>query len=197
MQSFTSPSNDQDSEITRNLMLTGAPRRNAEEQLFNKYSYFIREGISKYSIQEEDSFDAYTDAVLSAIDTITKGVFENRSSLKTYLFRIFQNKCVDIVRKKTTNKNSIHRTSPVNEMLLEMSDTAKSVVQHLIDKVDLDELRKKLEELGEKCRTLLGLFAEGYSDKEIAVVAGYKTAEVTKTSRLRCLEKLRQLYKPT
>jgi RNA polymerase sigma-70 factor (ECF subfamily) len=197
MQSFASSYPDNDHEIAQNLRLTGIQRRNAEEKLFNKYAYYIKEGMRKYSISEEDAFDAYADTVLAAIETITKGSFENRSSLKTYLYRIFQNKCVDIVRKKTTNKSSIHRTSSINDMLIEMSDTAKTVIQDLIDKADHKQVRAKLEELGEKCKQLLSLFAEGYSDKEIAVIAEYKTGEVAKTSRIRCLEKLRQLYKQT
>ena len=38
------------------------------------------------------------------------------------------------------------------------------------------------------------MFADGYNDKEIATAMEYKTADVVKTSRLRCLDKLRQLY---
>jgi len=197
MQSFTSPVNDQDFEITQNLRLDGVPRRIAEDQLFRKYVYFVREGCNKYSITEEESFDAYADAVLSAIDTITKGQFENRSTIKTYLFRIFHNKCVDLIRKKTTNKMSVHQTSAMDDMMEQLSDTAKSVIQKLIERSDFEQLRQRMEQLGEKCRKLLNLFAEGYSDKEIAEIAEYKTAEVAKTSRIRCLEKLRQSYKNT
>jgi RNA polymerase sigma-70 factor (ECF subfamily) len=51
-----------------------------------------------------------------------------------------------------------------------------------------------MNEMGENCRQLLGLWSESYSDKEIASIMEYKTADVVKTSRLRCLEKLRQLY---
>ena len=35
---------------------------------------------------------------------------------------------------------------------------------------------------------------QGFSDKEIAAVMKYKSPDVVKTSRLRCLEKLRHLY---
>lgn len=195
MPSFTSPLNDQDIDIARNLRLDGAPRRLAEDQLFRKYVYYVREGSKKYKITEEESFDAYTDALLSAIDTITKGQFENRSALKTYLFKIFCNKCVDIIRKKTTNKMSVHQTGGLDEMMIQLSDTAKPVIQQLIERSDFQQLRQQLEQLGEKCKRLLNLFAEGFSDKEIATIAEYKSGEVAKTSRIRCLEKLRQLYK--
>ena len=194
MRSFTSPLNDQDFEITRNLRLDGVPRRTAEDHLFRKYAYFIREGSHKYSITEEESFDAYADSVLSAIDTITKGLFENRSSLKTYLYKIFHNKCVDLIRKKTTNKMSVHQTTAIDDMMMQLSDTAKPVIQQLIERSDLEVLKNKIKELGENCRKLLEMFADGYNDKEIATAMEYKTADVVKTSRLRCLDKLRQLY---
>jgi RNA polymerase sigma-70 factor (ECF subfamily) len=38
------------------------------------------------------------------------------------------------------------------------------------------------------------MFAEGFSDKEIAAAMNYKTPEVVKTSRLRCMQKLRETY---
>ena len=148
----------------------------------------------KYSFTEEDAFDVYSDTILSAIEKITAGLFEGRSSLKTWLYRIFHNKCVDQVRKITTNKYKVHRTAIVSDMLLHLSDSAKSVLQKLVDRSDFDLLKKKLNELGDNCRKLLTLFADGYSDKEIAISMEYKTAEVVKTSRLRCLDKLRQSY---
>ena len=55
-------------------------------------------------------------------------------------------------------------------------------------------LKSKLNETGENCKQLLSMFAEGYNDKEIAATMEYKSADVVKTSRLRCLDRLRQLY---
>jgi RNA polymerase sigma factor (sigma-70 family) len=183
-----------DLEIIDSLRQNNAGRRKAEEQLFNGFVYFIKEGIRKYSLTEEDAFDVYSDTILSAIEKISTGLFEGRSSLKTYLFRIFHNKCVDQIRKLTTNKNKIHRTTSTPDLLSQLSDSAKSIIQQLADRSDFEVLKLKLNELGDNCRKLLGLFADGYSDKEIAITMDYKTAEVVKTSRLRCLDKLRQSY---
>jgi RNA polymerase sigma factor (sigma-70 family) len=190
-------SSHNDQEILQNIAHNGPERRKAEEELFTSYAYFIKQGISKYSLQEDDAIDAYSDTILSAIQTITKGAFESRSSLKTYLFRIFNNKCVDILRKNTTIKRSVYHTYPINDMLMHLSDSARSVVQKLIDEADFDNIKRKLNELGEKCRHLLMQFADGYSDPEIALSMNYKSADVVKTTRLRCLEKLRQLYSVT
>jgi|SRR5579871_1455785 len=184
-----------DQEIIHNLRKNGFERRKGEEQLFSTYSYFIKEGMKKYALSEDDAFDAYSDSVLSAIQKISDGSFEGRSSVKTYIYQIFHNKCVDLLRKKTTHKSSVHQTTSISEMFFQISDSAKSIVQKLIEKNDWDLLKQRLNELGETCRQLLLFSANGDTDKEIAGKLGYKTADVVKTSRLRCLEKLRQLYK--
>ena len=183
-----------DEEMIRSLKENEKVKRKAEEQLFNRHAYFIKEGMSKYSLDQEDAFNAYSDTILQAIGNIVNTRFENRSTLKTYLYRIFSNKCVDLIRKKTTNKYSIHQTSPISDMLVMIADPAKTVIQQLIEKNDVELLRTKLNEIGENCKQLLAMFADGYSDKEIAISMEYKSADVVKTSRLRCLDKLRQLY---
>lgn len=195
MSSVKSSNYTADNLLTAGLLQGGLQKRKAEEQLFTNYAYFVQEGIRKYSLIEEDAFDAYADTVLSAIERITDGSFESRSSLKTYLYQIFHNKCVDILRKKTTNKYSVHRTLSIKDSLFNISDAARSVIQRLVDKSDWAALRQKLDELGENCRKALLLWADGHSDQEIAASIDYKTAAVAKTSRIRCLEKLRQLYK--
>jgi RNA polymerase sigma factor (sigma-70 family) len=189
-----STSNQSDLQIIQNISLGGISRRRAEEQLFSACSYYIGEGMKKYSLREDEAFDAYSDAILSTIQSVVNGTFEQRSSLKTYVYKVFLNKCVDVIRKNTTNKSSVNKTLELPEMLANMADNAKSVIQQLVDRFDLQEMKRILSELGETCNSLLSLFAEGYTDKEIAVSMNYKSQDVVKTSRLRCLQKLRQEY---
>ena len=184
-----------DGEIIGRFRQGGIERRRSEEQLFTRFAYFIREGMRKHALSEDEAFDAYSDTVLVAIENITNSGFEGRSSLKTYLSRIFTNKCVDLFRKKTTNKNSVNRSEAISDRLVLLSDVAKSALQKLIDKTDWDLLKEKMNKLEERCRRLLLYWSDNYNDKEIAGVLNYKTADVVKTSRLRCLEKLRRLYK--
>ena len=183
-----------DDEMIRVIKENKTARRKTENQLFNQYSYLIKEGMNKYSLEQEDAFTAYSDTILQSIENIAGSIFEKRSSIKTYLYKIFNNKCVDLIRKKTTNKRSVYQTAPISEMMNMISDKAKNVIQQLIEKNDFDLLRKRINELGENCRKLLLFFADGYNDKEIAEFLEYKTADVVKTSRLRCMEKLRGLY---
>ena len=182
-------------EIIDSIAQNGVERKKGEERLFNRYAYFIREAVYKYSLSEEEAFDLYGDTVLTAIEKIANGSFQARSSLKTWVYSIFHNKYVDLLRKKSTNKNSIHHTLSISDLLLQLSDQAKTVIQELVDKTDREILRQRLVKIGDSCRRMLLFWADGYSDKEIAVLMEYKTADVVKTSRLRCLEKLRQLYR--
>jgi RNA polymerase sigma factor (sigma-70 family) len=186
-----------DRQIIGPLMQGGLDKRRGEDELFSRYAYFVREGVNKYGLPEEDVFSAYSDSVLAAIDRICNGTFQGQSSLKTYLYQIFHNKCVDLFRKNATNKNSMNRTQSITDKLLHLSDKARSVVQLLIEKADWSLLKERLNQLSDDCRKMLLLWADDHSDKEIAAEMEYKTADVVKTSRLRCLEKLRRLYNTT
>jgi len=184
-------------EIIDGLLETGNNRRKSEEQLFNRFAYFIHEGMHKQGLLQEQAFDVYSDTILAAIEKIRNGSFEGRSSLKTWVYQIFHNKCVDLIRKSTTNKSSVHRTLSVSESLFQLSDPAKTIIQQLADQTDWNLLKQRLNEIGDNCRQMLLHWADGITDKEIAEFMGYKTADVVKTSRLRCLDKLRHLYQST
>ena len=188
------PDSPKDLQIIGLLRSEGLEKRRGEERLFSEYAYFIREGVRKHRLSEDQAFDAYSDSVLAAVDSIYGGTFKGDSSLKSYLYKIFHNKCVDFFRKNATNKNSINRTNPINEELLLFSDKSRSILQALIERTDWEVLKARIAQLGEDCNRMLLLWSESYSDKEIAAVMEYKTASVVKTSRLRCLSKLRQLY---
>ena len=192
---FHQLSSRSDQDIINNLLQDGIDRKKAEEQLFTQYAYFIEQAMHKYSFREDEAFTIYADTVIAAIAKISDHSFEGRSSLKTWLFQIFHHKCVDLIRKKSTNKSSVHHAQSIPDIFLQMADTAKTVIQEMMEKTDKSQLKLKLEEIGDNCRRILMQWAEGYSDKEIAALMEYKTADVVKTSRLRCLEKLRQLYK--
>lgn len=184
-----------DLELIDGLLAGGPQRRLYENQLYDRYAYFIREGTRKHRLSEDDCASAYTDTVLSVLEHVQTGRFEGRSNLKTYLYQIFSNKCVDFIRKKTTNRSSVHDAVSLDETLLQLPDAARSVVQQLITASDMEQLYSHLQTLGDKCRAMVLAWGEGYADDEIAQQLGYNTAAVAKTSRLRCLDRLRDLYR--
>lgn len=181
-------------QIINGLQAGGIAVRQYEDHLYTKFAYFIREGCQKYHLSEEDSFTAYSDAVIATIHNIRTQRFEGRSTIKTYIFQVFSNKCVDLVRKNTTDKTSVHRSLPI-DMLSHLPDNVKNIVEVMMQKFNRTRIQETLKTLGDKCREILFLFEEGFSDKEIAAQLSYQTAAVAKTSRLRCLDKLREKIK--
>lgn len=172
----------------------GTQRRLYENKLYEKYDYLIADGTRKHRLTEDECASAYSDAILTVLDHITGSRFEGRSELKTYLYQIFSNKCVDAIRKRTTNRSSVHDAFSLDDSLMQLPDEARSAVQQLIAQSDVENLYRHLGELGDKCKTMILSWGEGYSDDEIAQTLGYNSGAVAKTSRLRCLEKLRERW---
>ena len=186
-----------DAELMAGIRAGGPQRRHYENKLYEKYSYLVDDGIRKHRLAEDDCASAYSDAVMTVFEHIGSGRFEGRSELKTYLYQIFTNKCVDAIRKKTTNRSSVHDASSLDDSLMQLPDAARSAVQILIAQSDVENLNRQLNEVGDKCRTMILMWGEGYSDDEIAQTMAYNSAAVAKTSRLRCLDKLRERYRNT
>jgi len=185
----------QDDQMIRGLTSGEQQRRQFEKELYVQYNYLIHEGSRKYHLSNDDSFSAYSDAIVSVIHNIIHSNFDHRSSIKTYLFQIFSNKCIDLVRKKTTNKERVHHATAEPELLSYLPDRAKTVIDKLIDQQKINTVKQHLNTMGEKCREILLLFEDGYTDKEIAEQLQYNSAAVAKTTRLRCLEKIKEKMK--
>ena len=186
---------EKDREILAGLQTGPGERASWELQFYRRYEYFIGQGCRKYRLSTEDSFSAYSDALLSAIQNIAGGRFDGSCSLKTYLFKIFSNKCIDQIRKNAMNKAAVHHSVASPELLTQLSDKARSAVELLIHRNKVETLREYMGKLGEKCRELLLLFEDGFTDKDIAEKMDYNSPAVVKTTRLRCIERLRELMK--
>ncbi|WP_266366023.1 RNA polymerase sigma factor [Tellurirhabdus rosea] len=184
-----------DQELVEGIRNEGPRRRYFENKLYDQFAYLIRDGVRKNRLSEEDAASAYSDAIFTVIEHISNGRFEGLAKLKTYLTRIFTNKCVDFIRKNTTNRSSVNQAVSLDDLAVQIPDSVKSVVQGLISQQEHDLLRARLQTLTGKCREMLLTWAEGFSDAEIAETLGYHSAAVAKTSRLRCLEQLRELYR--
>lgn len=184
-----------DSSLLAGLRTNGSNRQRLENQLYDRYAYFIREAARTHRLPDDDCATAYADTVLAVIGHIQTGRFAERSGLKTYLHKIFSNKCVDLIRKNTTNRESVHYgTVSLDELLHDLPGDVKSAVQQLIQGQDMEQLHQHLSTLGDKCRAMLLAWGEGQTDTEIAQHLQYNSAGVAKTSRLRCLEKLKAIY---
>jgi DNA-directed RNA polymerase specialized sigma24 family protein len=170
-------------------------KERAENQLFKARSPFVKYGIKHYRLSEDEALECYSESCLKLFDQVRNENFLGHSSLKTYHFQIFSNKCVDCNRKKSSNKYKRQIPAAIPEILEKLSDQTKSIIQHLIDKMDLDLLKARISQLSGNCAELLNFFLDGVADKDIlARVDHYKSVDVIRVTRNRCIESLRQLY---
>ncbi len=184
-----------DADLIKGIGIKGTQARLYENKLYERYLYLIREGTWKHKLTHDECSMAYSDSILTTIENIQSGKFEGRSELATYVYQIFSNKCVDLVRKNTTNKQQVNRGAAIDDYLHILPDESRSIIETLIEQYDMGLLQTRLLELGGKCKQMIMAWGEGFMDQEIAADMGYLSAAVVKTSRLRCLEKLRGLYK--
>lgn len=158
-----------------------------EKCLFERYLELSLKLQYKYRLTREEARDAYTDAFLVVVQHIANQRFEEKSSLKTYLYRILRNKCVDIVRKNATIEVTWTEAFP------ELPDESKNFLRHMLAKEDWDTVREGFMQLGERCKELLEYVSEGYSPTEIAPLMGFKTPRSVSSQRYKCLEKLKEI----
>jgi RNA polymerase sigma factor (sigma-70 family) len=171
----------------------GTKGRLCENDLFESCSFLVDAHYKNYGLTHDGCLIAYADAIIIVIDHIKKNVFEQKSSLKTYITRIFFNKCVDQKIKDTTIKNSPNNNGlDVSYYLNRFTDTARNILDRFIQEEDLHTLRSRINSLGDGCRQLLFLYLEEKTDQKIADAMGFKSSDVAKTTRLRCIEKLKQ-----
>lgn len=183
-----------DSDIAIGIINGGTTRRNFENKLYEKYYYLIKDGTFKHKITEEDAASNYSDTIIAVIDSLVLNKFQEKSQLKTYIYQIFNNKCVDLIRKSSTNKESVNNGISIDDYALQMPDESKLIIQKLTEEFEFEKLKMELTKLGEKCKQMLMAWAEGFTDKEITTLLDYNSPQVTKTSRLRCMEKLKENY---
>lgn len=176
-----------DEEIIAAIQAGGLQRQRFEELLFLRHLDFVRKRPRKYALSNEEARDAYTDAFLVVAAHIRSGKFRGESSLKTYLSRIFRNKCVDRFRKNSTVKVDWVDEFP------QLADESRDFLRQLMGEEEVGILRQWMQQLGARCQELLEYSGWGYSPTEIADKMGFSSARSASSQRYKCLEKLKEL----
>jgi RNA polymerase sigma factor (sigma-70 family) len=177
-----------EAEVIAGLKAGGASREKYTRFLYKQYAGFIIKGQRKYRLSYEEAWDAFTDSVIKLCKQIEDERFSTAGKMGGYLFRIFSNKCVDIVRK-----NSSLQVEWIDD-IPEMQDEARNTLRNLIQKEQVSVLSSYMDKLGDTCKQIL-LDSEyyGYSIEEIAKRIGYKNGPSVSSKKYRCLEQLRKL----
>lgn len=177
-----------DEEILTGLQQGGTQRRMFSQFLFDQHKALIYKGIKQYRVTEEAAADLYTDAIMSLMRQIDNGRFKGESSLFTYLYQIFKNRCLNYLRDQK------RRYMDWTDEFPDMPDLARNALEELLSEEKINQLKSWLHQIGETCQKLLWETAYyGYSTEEMLERMNYKDASTLYATRHRCLKRLQKL----
>jgi len=102
--------------------------------------------------------------------------FENRSSIKTWVYRISVNTCVDFLRREAGNKY-ISKHMDIND--IEVTDRSGNLDEDLVFSEKIAFLYRCINKLTLIDKTVITLYLEDLSYKEISVIVGISEKNVS------------------
>jgi len=164
-------------------------RQGNEEAL----KYLYRQNYSmvrKYVIDNggslQDVDDMLQDGVIAVWKNVSKSDFVLKSKLTTYFMAIVKNLWLKKIRK---NK----KVDTVDDETLQFASA--SVEQNTSRQMDLNVVRNLLNEIGDTCKELLGLFYfEQMDNISIAERMDFSNPDVVKAKKYQCLKKLKVIF---
>ena len=181
-----------DENFIETILAGGKAAQLAEKKLFNQFTGLIVKGQREYQLSKEEAYDAYSEAIITVFQHIKTKKFKGNSSLKTYLNRIFKNKCIDFFRKKTTTKSRVHQWT--DDLTVIANHQARQNIQkYLEDQELISQLEKSLQQLGAVCKQIILEYAYGFSFEEIAARLNppFKNGTTVKSKKSQCMKKLK------
>lgn len=179
-----------DSEIIDLIQQGGIKKERALSLLLQQNWGLIKRGQNRYSLSVDESKEVLLDCIMAFASSVDREIFRRDSKIKTYLYRIFQNRASN---KNRDLKRAASKYPFVEEMPI-VPDKAKNMLQTMILEEENNWIEIFLEKLGDKCKDILTMqIFGGYSQEEIAQKLNFKTAKSVSTTRYRCLAKLKKL----
>lgn len=175
--------------ILEGILLGGAKQEKAIKRLYEQYFHLIYNGRKKYhQLSDDDLLTAYNAAIISIRRHVLNQTFRGDSSLWTYLNKIFYNKCIDIIRKVSSNREDAYESLPDQE------DEHGTVLTQMTVNEEFEQLVAQLGQLGEPCKQII-MDSEylGYNSEEIAQRVGFSNARSVNSKKYSCLQRLRKL----
>jgi RNA polymerase sigma-70 factor (ECF subfamily) len=156
----------------------------AFDEIMIRYERQIYRVCYRFVDNREDAMDLAQEVFIKAFEHL--GSFRRESSLKTWLYRIATNHCINHVKKHS------HEFVDVTEST---GSIRPSVHVHMEDQEQREQFRHLVKQLPPKQKAILELrIHEQLSYEEIARISG-RSVSTIKASVFFALEKLRKLVK--
>lgn len=156
----------------------------AFDELMIRYERQIYRVCYRFVNNRDDAMDLAQEVFIKAFEHLSS--FRRESSMKTWLYRIAMNHCINHVKKNAREFVEISET---------IGSTSSSVQSELEDREQREHFRVLVKRLPPKQKAILEMrINEQLSYEEIAVMSG-RSISTIKASVFFALEKLRKLVK--
>lgn len=179
--------------MTEKELIAALKQDNAQalKKVYLEYRSPFRSFAMKYRLQRADILDIYQDAIIALRYNAMMGKLDDLdSSLKTYLFSIGKYMIYQKLkehRKRSLVREAVEAPSPELPPYLNLYGAPTE---------EQRRLQTAFARLGPQCRELLRLFYfRGFSLGEIADAMKYRSKDVVKSQKSRCLRSLKTLIK--
>jgi RNA polymerase sigma-70 factor (ECF subfamily) len=174
-----------DKKVIDGIRAGGTSMQRTIDWFYHEHFGLVYKLSSTHRIEKEQAIDAYSDSLTAFVDNIRNDKFRGESKCSTYFIRIFNNKCIDVIRKKTTNK--------ATNQIISFEDMKQEVMQPA-ENESLD-LTGFMNELSEICREVLMDWSDGFSMDEVAERNNLKNAHTARSKRYNCFQQLMEILK--
>ncbi len=156
------------------------------EWFYHEHFSLVYKKTAAHQLDKDQAIDAYADAVTALVENIRENRFRGESKCSTYFTGIFNNKCIDLIRKNATNK--VKRSS------ISLEEFRGEIAQEEAGAEPGPDLGIFFERLSEVCRNVLMDWSDGFSMEDIAGRNGLKNAHTARSKRYNCLQQLIELF---
>ena len=138
----------------------------------------------KYSLDDDEISDLYTDAALVLRQNIINGKVTSLNSINSYLLTI----CLNLKKKQNTEFSRAQKKSEEIRLLYYQNEDKE--VDSSAFKQNAKRAQASLKRLSDKCqKILIAYYVHDLSMKEIASELDFSSSDVAKTSKMRCHKK--------
>ena len=166
-----------------------AGKREAANLLYEEFRpSFVNWMLQKHDCSEEEAIDIFQDSIIALYKNAKAGKLDNlKSQLKTYLFGIGKN--IFLLRLRKRQKQPTTSDAPL-EFMESPDGGAESKLQSMDRKKMIAYLLKQMQL---PCQRILHLFFyRRYSIEAIQKTLNYKSQEVVRTQKKRCIRALKK-----
>jgi RNA polymerase sigma-70 factor (ECF subfamily) len=171
-----------DPKFINSILAGGSVMHRTIEWFYHENFNLVYKMTGAHKLIKEEALDAYSDAVTAFVENIRNNKFRGEAKCSTYFIRIFNNKCIDIIRKKTTNR--------VDKNTISLDDLGTELIQEAVNEDQNIDLTDFTGQLSQICREVLMDWSDGYSMEEIAARNKLKNAHTARSKRFNCFKQL-------